>query len=57
MLKSIAAAIAISLMIGSVPALAKVNCEKLCAVRCQSSAAKSVCRDRCLPACEANHNR
>ena len=57
MVKSIAAIIAISLAAGSVPAIAKVNCEKLCAVRCQSSAAKSACRDRCLPACEANHNR
>jgi len=57
MLKSIAATVAISLAVGAIPAFAKVDCEKLCAVRCQSSMAKGACRDRCLPACEANHNR
>ena len=57
MLKLIVAATVISLAVGSIPAFAKVNCDKLCAVRCQSSPAKSTCRDRCLPACESNHNR
>ena len=57
MVKSILAAIVIILAIGSIPSFAKVDCEKLCAVRCQSSQAKSACRDRCLPACESNHNR
>jgi len=60
MLRTILLAVAIGLTIGTVPAFAqgkKVSCEKICALRCQSSAAKSACRDRCLPACAANHGQ
>jgi hypothetical protein len=45
MVKSIVAAIVIILAFGSIPSFAKVDCEKLCAARCQSSQAKSACRD------------
>ena len=57
MLKTIVAAIVISFAAGSIPAIAKVNCEHLCAGVCQSSKAPGTCRDRCLPACEKNHNK
>ena len=53
-------AAALVFAVTALPAFAqgkKVNCAKLCETRCQSSSAKATCTDRCLPACEANHNK
>ena len=61
MVRIIVAAVVVSgLALSSVPAFAqgkKVNCQNLCEARCKTSSAKGVCRERCLPACEANHNK
>jgi hypothetical protein len=38
-------------------AQAKTDCSKVCEARCNTSSSKGACRDRCLPACEKNHNQ